>query len=138
MALPVWFVPTMVVLVSWGIVGIFQKLCTNYVSAESALIWWLAGFTVLMPWLYPGPELFRYPARSVEWALASGMLNAVGALALLAAMKNGGKASIVAPFAALYPLLVALVAPFIFHESITLLQGGGIASALIAVVLLST
>jgi uncharacterized membrane protein len=72
------------------------------------------------------------------WALMSGVLNALGAWALLAAMKSGGKASVVAPFAALYPLPVALVAPLVFHESITPIQGVGVLCALVAVVLLST
>lgn len=66
------------------------------------------------------------------------MFNALGAWALFAAMKSGGKASIVAPLTALYPLVVVLVAPVILHESINLLQGAGVVCALIAVVLLST
>jgi transporter family protein len=62
----------------------------------------------------------------------------VGAWALLAAMENGGKASIVVPLTALYPLVMVLASPLILHESISLLQGVGVLSALIAVVLLST
>jgi transporter family protein len=53
-------------------------------------------------------------------------------------MKSGGKASIVAPFTALYPIVVVLLAPFVLHESITFLQTIGILCSLIAVVLLST
>ena len=138
MSLPLWIGPTIVVLISWGVVGILQKLCTNYISAESALIWWLVGCFLLQPWLYPGKSLFSFSTRSFEWGLLSGLFNALGCLALLAAMKSGGKASIVAPFAALYPLPVALVTPVIFHEPVTLLQGIGIVCALVAVVLLST
>jgi transporter family protein len=52
-------------------------------------------------------------------------------------MKSGGKASIVTPFTALYPLVVVFLAPLVLHESITILQGVGIVCALIAVVLLS-
>jgi transporter family protein len=68
----------------------------------------------------------------------SGVFNAFGAWALLAALKSGGKASIVAPFTALYPIVVVFLAPFILHESISALQAVGIVCALIAVVLLST
>jgi len=53
-------------------------------------------------------------------------------------MKSGGKASIVSPFCALYPLLVVVAAPIVLHESITPVQGTGVLCALIAVVLLST
>lgn len=126
------------VLVAWGVVGLLQKLSTNYISAESSLIWLVVGFFVLQPFLYPGRVVFTYSTRSLSWALLSGVFNALGAWALFAAMKSGGKASIVAPLTALYPLVVVLIAPVILHELINLLQGAGVVCALIAVVLLST
>lgn len=138
MHLPPWFWFAAVVLITWGIVGLLQKLSTNYISAESSLIWLVVGFIVIQPWMYPGNSLFGYSARSVMWALLSGVLNALGAWALFAAMKSGGKASIVAPFTALYPLVVAMAAPLVLHETVTLLQGAGVLCALAAVVLLST
>lgn len=138
MQLPPWFWFAAIVLISWGIVGLLQKLSTNYISAESSLIWLVVGFFLLQPFLYPGPAVFNYSARSLTWALLSGVLNALGAWALFAAMKSGGKASIVSPFTALYPLVVVLVAPIILRESISLLQGVGVLCALTAVVLLST
>jgi transporter family protein len=138
MHLPPWFWYGGVVLISWGIVGLLQKLSTNYISAESSLIWLVVGFFLLQPLLYPGKVLWGYSSRSLAWALLSGVFNALGAWALFAAMKSGGKASIVAPLTALYPLVVVLVAPLILHESINGTQGAGVACALVAVVLLST
>ena len=138
MHLPPWFWFALVTLLSWGIVGLLQKLSTNHLSAEWALVWLALGFFILEPWLYPGKILFAHSARALSWALLSGVFNAFGAWALLVAMKSGGKASIVAPFTALYPLVVVFMAPVILHESITALQGIGILCALIAVVLLST
>lgn len=138
MVLPPWFWFAVIVLVSWGIVGLLQKLSTNYLSAESALIWLVVGFFVLQPFLYPGRALFGYSPRSLLWALLCGVLNALGAWALLAAMRSGGKASIVAPFTALYPLVVVLAAPLVLNESVSLLQGVGVLCALVAVVLLSS
>jgi len=138
MHLPPWFWFGLITLVSWGIVGLLQKLSTNYLSAEWALVWLAVGFFILEPWLYPGKVLFTYSAHALGWALLSGVFNALGAWALLAALKSGGKASIVAPFTALYPLVVVFLAPLVLHESISILQGVGIVCALIAVVLLST
>jgi len=138
MHLPPWFWFGLITLISWGIVGLLQKLSTNHLSAEWALVWLAVGFFFLEPWLYPGKVLFTYSARALAWALLSGFFNALGAWALLAALKSGGKASIVAPFTALYPIVVVFLAPFILHESINTLQGVGIVCALIAVVLLST
>jgi transporter family protein len=138
MHLPPWFWFSLIVLVTWGVVGLLQKLSTNEISAESALIWLVVGFFVVAPVFYPGKVLFTYPARSVLYILASAALNAVGAWALLAAMKHGGKASIVVPLTALYPLVMVLAAPVVLRESISLLQGAGVACALFAIALLST
>lgn len=138
MHISAWFWFALVVLVSWGVVGLLQKLSTNYLSAEWALIWLAVGFFILEPWLYPGHALFTYSLKSLGLAFLGGVLNALGAWALLAALKSGGKASIVAPFTALYPVVVVFSAPVILHESITARQAAGVLCALIAVVLLST
>jgi transporter family protein len=138
MSIPLWFGPAVVVLVTWGIAGLLQKLSTNHLSAETALVWLVVGFFLLDPWLYPQESIFMYSSRSLVFALLSSLLNALGAWALLAAMKHGGKASIVVPFTALYPLVTVSLAPLLLHESITPQQGAGVVCALIAVVLLST
>lgn len=138
MSIPIWFGPALVVLVMWGIAGLFQKLSTNHLSAETALLGLVVGFFLLDPWLYPNESIFEYSTRSLVFALVSSLLNALGAWALLAAMKSGGKASIVVPFTALYPLVTVMLAPWVLHESVTQLQGVGIVCALIAVALLST
>ncbi len=132
-----WFWFAMITILSWGIVGLLQKLSTNFISAESSLIWLGVGFLLLEPFVYPGKTLFTYSRLNITWALLSGVLNALGAWALFAALKNGGKASIVSPLTALYPLVVIVLAPFVLHESITRLQGVGVVCALVAVVCLS-
>ncbi|MGH9454781.1 MAG: EamA family transporter [Terriglobia bacterium] len=136
--MPPWFFFAALVLISWGIVGLLQKLATNRVSAESALIWLVIGFLLLTPVFYPGKSVLHYSTRSLLFILACSGLNALGALALFAAMKNGGKASIVVPLTALYPLVVVLTGPILLKQSITALQGAGVLCALTAVVLLST
>jgi transporter family protein len=136
--LPLWFWPAAVVLITWGVVGLLQKLSTNYLSAESALIWLVGGYFLLLPWLYPGKSVLSYSIQSLGYTMLSAALNTLGAWALLAAMKAGGKASIIVPLTALYPLIVVLSAPIILKETITRLQGVGVLCALVAVFLLST
>jgi bacterial/archaeal transporter family protein len=137
MHVPPWLWYSAITLVAWGVVGLLQKLSTNHISAESSLIWLVVGFLLLEPLLYPGEAVFHYSKWNLLWALASGVLNALGAWALFAALKKGGKASIVSPLTALYPLVVMLLVPIVLHESITALQILGVVCALIAVVLLS-
>lgn len=132
-----WLWYSMVTLIAWGVVGLLQKLVTNYISAESSLIWLVVGFLLLEPFFYPGSAVLHYSKGSLTYAIVSGLLNALGAWALFAALKSGGKASIVAPFTALYPVVVIALVPSILHESVSLLQWVGVVCALIAVVLLS-
>ena len=72
-----------------------------------------------------------------HFVVAGGLLNALGSWALLAAMKNGGKAVIVVPMTAVYPLLVCLMAPLLLNEHLTAIQGAGVTLALAAIVLLA-
>jgi transporter family protein len=136
--LPAWFWLAAVVLISWGVVGLFQKLSTNYISAESALVWLVVGYFLLLPWLYPREHVLSYRMKFLLYLVLSASLNTLGAWALLAAMKAGGRASVVVPLTALYPLVVVLLAPVVLKERITRLEGVGVVCALIAVFLLST
>ena len=137
MIVPSWFWFAVVSLVAWGLAGILQKLATNYVSAESSLVWLVFGFLLLQPLVYPGRTLHDYSTTNLVWALLSGLLNALGTWALFAALKSGGHASVVSPITALYPLAFILFIPLVLHESITHLQFAGIVCSLVAIVLLS-
>ena len=57
--LPTWLWLSVLVLVSWGTLGLFQKLAMNYISASAALVWAAAGFILLQPLLFPGALDFR-------------------------------------------------------------------------------
>ena|SRR5436190_11741188 len=132
-----WFWYAIIALVAWGIAGLLQKLATNHVSAESALIWLVVGFLLLTPWMYPGKAILNYSPRNLCWALLGGVLNALGSWALFAALKNGGKASVVVPLTSLYPMVVVIAALVLLHESLGDLQVVGILCGLGAVFLLS-
>ena len=65
-----WF--AIIVFLSWGILGIVQKLATNLISSESVLVWSVVGFMILQPILYSGSP-FAYPRRSLTWAVVNGL-----------------------------------------------------------------
>jgi transporter family protein len=137
MHLAPWILYSAITVVAWGVVGLLQKLSTNHLSAESSLIWLVVGFVAIEPLFYPGRAVLHYSGWNLTAALLSGVLNALGAWALFAALKNGGKASIVAPLTSLYPLVVIILVPLVLHESATRLQLAGVSCALFAVLLLS-
>ena len=132
-----WLLYAVMAMICFGAVGLLQKLSTNHLSADSALTWLIAGFLFFLPAFYPGRLILDYSGRSWILAFASGVINILGAWTLLAAMRSGGKASIVVPFTALYPLVVVLAAPLLFDERILIHQSVGIICALAATVLLS-
>ena len=92
-----------IVLLTWGIAGLFQKLATNHLSAESTTVCLVIGFFLLS---HGSIRKNRYGCTlhglSV-FSLLSALLNALGAWAMFKAMRHGGKASIVVPLTALYP-----------------------------------
>lgn len=132
-----WLGLAVAALLAWGAAGIFLKLATNFISAGSSLLWLVAGFLLLAPLLWPGWELLDYSLGNVLAAVAAGFLNALAFWTFLAALRSGGKASVVVPLTALYPLLVVLAVPLLLDESLTFTQGLGVACGVAALVLLS-
>jgi len=130
-----WF--CILVLFAWGALGVVQKLAMSYIPAETALVWAAVGFMFLQPLVFPTASVFAYSTKNLSWALLNGAANALGFLSLLAAMRHGGKASVVEPLSALYPAFVVLLAPVLLHERIRPLQGVGIACAIVAGLFLS-
>ena len=138
MHLELWLIYTIVALVCFGFGGLLQKLSTDHVSAEAALVWLVVGFLALEPLVYSGRAVLQYSTKSIVFILLAGILNALGSWAVLAAMKNGGKASIVVPLTAVYPMVVCVLSPILLHEHITAMQGVGIACGMGAIYLLAS
>jgi bacterial/archaeal transporter family protein len=131
-----WLALCLVVVIAWGVLGLFEKLATDHLPPAAALVWVALGFMLLQGVAFPH-AFWRYPTPSLMLALANGVLCAFGFLALLSAMRHGGKVSIVEPLSALYPVLVACLAPHLFGEQPTLRRSLGVACAFAAVLFLT-
>jgi uncharacterized membrane protein len=134
---PTWLWLSVILILSWGTVGLFQKLAVNHIPPSAALIWAAVGFMLLQPFLLPGTSVFEYSWKSLTLALLNGVFNGLGFLSLMAAMRNGGKASVVEPLSGLYPIFVVLLAPALLHENIKPIHALGVSCAIVAGVLLS-
>ena len=73
-----WLFFTILALTCFGVAGLFQKLSTDLVSAESALVWLIGGFLLLQPLVYSGRAVFQYSGRNIAFVLMAGLLNALG------------------------------------------------------------
>jgi uncharacterized membrane protein len=133
-----WMIYALAPIVLWGVAGYVQKVATADVSAELAALWFLAAFVPLGVVLYL-VERFGWDLPARAWLLLGfqGATYGLGNLSLLAAFRNGGKASIVAPLSGLYPVVTIPLVIVIFREYVGMREWAGIVLALAAAVALS-
>lgn len=133
-----WMYYALLTLVLWGITGLTQKLATNYISVELSLLLFSAAFIPIAAAILIFQPL-DWKISALAWVLAilGGLLNGLGVLTSLAAFHHGGKASVVTPLIALYPVVtVALAVPFL-HERISHREAAGVVLAVVATAALS-
>jgi len=132
-----WVTLSLVAVVLWGIVGLLQKVTTNYITADAVLIWDRVGYLCLLPWLLATTSLRNLGSRDFLIGTLDGITNSLGAWFLYASLESGAKASIAVPLTSLYPLLTVLMAVSFLGEKVKPLQWFGIALAVVAGVLMS-
>jgi len=133
-----WMLFALLTLVLFGVAAITQKLSTNHISAELSFIWFGAAFLVIAAVIMlVQPLNWHLSARTWFWTILAGACNALGAWASFVAYRSGGKASVVTPLAALYPIVTVALAVPLFHEKVNAREAVGIVLAVAAAVALS-
>lgn len=130
--MPPWIFYSCIVIVFWGVVGLFQKLGTNRVSAHSLLVWLTLGYLLLVPILLARAGMSGLNWLTVLIGVLGGFTNGLGAWYLFASLQAGAKASIAVPLTALNPLVTIILALGFLRERLTVVQWGAITAALIA------
>jgi drug/metabolite transporter (DMT)-like permease len=122
----------------WGVAGFLQKLSTNHISGELSTLWFLAAFVPVAVFIL-ARESLPTAITSQTWlaAVALGLFFALGNYAILAAFASHGKASIITPLTALYPIVSVPIAILFFGERIGWRESAGILLALGSVAALS-
>jgi drug/metabolite transporter (DMT)-like permease len=122
----------------WGVAGFLQKLSTNHISGERSALWFLAAFVPVAAFIL-ARESLPTAITSQTWlsVVALGLFFALGNYAILAAFASQGKASIITPLTALYPIVSVPIAIIFFGERIGWRESAGILLALISVAALS-
>ena len=133
-----WMPMALLATVFFGATGLLQKLATNRIPAEASFVAFAAGFLPIAVTIVLIPRLeWSFSARDWRWATLGGALNGLGVLATLAAYRLGGKASVVTPLAALYPVVTVLLAVALLGERVGLRQMLAIALAVTGGIALS-
>ena len=133
-----WLALTLSSILLWGMWGFLSKVSSDYLTPKSIAVMQGVGFgvvtIVLLASIRFKPDLHTGGALA---AVLAGTFMAVGIIAFVFALNNGGKASIVVPLTALYPVVTILLSVAILKEQLSPIHGLGIAFALVAAILLS-
>ncbi len=133
-----WFGYALLPIAFWGVTGFLQKLSTNDLPGELSTFWFLATFipsAVLI--LIVQPLTAGIPVRIWCWVIALGFFFALGNLAILLAFARNGKASVITPLTALYPVVSIPFAIIFLNEKTSLRETVGIFLALASVAALA-
>jgi transporter family protein len=133
-----WLLYALVPIALWGTAGFLQKLSTNHISGEVSTFWFLAAFIPFgVIFLVQAPLPGLITATTWLLVIAQGFFLALGNLAVLAAFAEQGKASIVTPLTALYPVVSVPIAIGFLDEKVGTREAVGIFLALASVAMLS-
>lgn len=133
-----WLLLALAPVVLWGASGFLQKLSTRHLSSELSTLWFLGAFIPFgVFFLFQAPLPAPISAQTWLLVIAQGFFLALGNLAVLAAFAAHGKASIVTPLAALYPVVSVPIAIGFLGERVSVREAAGIGLALVSVIALS-
>jgi transporter family protein len=121
----------------WGIFGLLAKLGSAAAPPAAMQVLFTAGMMPLaLAAFFRNRRRVDTDARGIAYGTANGMLSGLGGIAYFAAMSSE-KAALVGPVTALYPLVTVLLAAVVLKERLNAIQIAGIATAVIAIALLS-
>ena len=141
--LPAWLVWSLATIALWGTWGLVSKIASAGVDAYVNQLLYTAGLAPLL--IFVAWTVHRQSANDrregraagVSWAFLTGILGGVGNIAFFQALVKGGKASVVAPVTALFPMVTVLLALVFLKERLSRTQWAGLALAFVAIYLLS-
>jgi transporter family protein len=141
--LPLWLFWSLVTIVMWGTWGLVSKIASDGVDAYMNQLLFTVGIAPLLVFVAwkvrrgVAGETGEQRGRGVFWAFLTGILGGVGNMAYFEAMVKGGKASVVTPVTALFPMVTVLLALVFLKERLGRVQWIGLGLAFAAIYLLN-
>ncbi len=139
-----WLLWSLVTIALWGVWGLVSKLASEGVDAYTNQLLYTVGLLPLVVLVWRSPRLRSDPRGTpafrwgLFWAFLTGVLGGTGNIAFFQAFVAGGKASIVTPVTALFPVVTVLLAVTFLRERVGKTQWAGLALAFVAIYLLSS
>ena len=140
LGMPRWLAYSLLTILVWGAWGAVSKVASDGVDANTNQVFFTFGLLPLALLVWCSPRITdRVNGKriGIGWAFLTGILGGTGNIAFFHALSLGGKASIVSPVTALFPLVTVVLAVTLLHETLGNAQKAGLVLALIAIYLLS-
>ena len=147
--LPAWLLWSLATIALWGAWGLVSKIASAGVDPYVNQLLFTAGIAPLLifvAWKVSRQSTERNGNSQTKlqrrgngtfWAFLTGILGGVGNMAYFQAMVKGGKASVVTPVTALFPMVTVVLALIFLKERLGRIQWLGLALAFVAIYLLS-
>ena len=132
-----WLLYSLAALVGYGVVGLLQKLTTNRISGDGALVFYSLGYLLLFPVFWSRAEMAGLAPPAIAMGVLLGLVARSGEWSLFKSLERGGKASVVVPLTYSYPLITLLLGVMLLGERLSPLKWVGIFLAVVAAILLS-
>jgi transporter family protein len=137
---PRWVAFSLLTILVWGVWGAVSKVSSDAIDANTNQVFFTFGLLplILLVWRSSRTDAKRERRNTgITWAFITGILGGAGNIAFFHALGIGGKASIVAPVTALFPLITVILAVTLLRERMGTAQKIGLVLALVAIYLLS-
>jgi transporter family protein len=140
LGMPLWLAFSLLTILLWGSWGAVSKVASSGVDENTNQVLFSFGLLPLIVFMLRSPRLKGGSNRraGIAWAFFTGVLGGAGNIAFFRALRVGGKASIVVPATALFPLVTVILAVIFLRERMGNWQKFGFLLALVAICLLSS
>jgi bacterial/archaeal transporter family protein len=134
-----WLFYSLLTILLWGAWGAVSKVASDGIDANTNQVYFSLGLLPLILVILRSPRLKGGKQRNagIRWAFITGILGGTGNIAFFQALVIGGKASIVIPVTALFPLVTVVLATAFLRERMGTAQKIGLVLALVAIYILS-
>jgi transporter family protein len=134
-----WLFYSLLTILLWGAWGAVSKVASDGIDANTNQVYFTLGLLPLILVILRSPRLKGGEQRKIgiRWAFITGILGGTGNIAFFQALVIGGKASIVIPVTALFPVVTVILATTLLHERMGTAQKIGLVLALVAIYILS-
>src|SRR5258708_9246126 len=116
--MPRWLAFSLLTILVWGAWGAVSKVASEGIDADTNQVFFTFGLLPLIAIVWrsrrnAGGGTGR--GIGIGWAFLTGILGGTGNIAFFRALMMGGKASIVSPVTALFPLVTVILAVTLLH-----------------------